>query len=576
MLVEVPGFADVTPLDRGGFGAVFRATRVSTGGTVALKMLDAGPELDEVVLERRLRREIAALVALKGHPNVVQVEELVIADAGPVIVMEYMDAGSVAKLVESTSPPVERIGYIGTCLASALAAAHAAGIVHRDVKPHNALMNSYGQVKLCDFGIAAVVRSTEVRTRTTSLSVRYASPEELDDDPDVGPPTDVYSLGATLYHLLHGAPPSFRGRGVPDVDATIVRHDGDPVRQRLDLIIDVCLQVDPTLRPTAAEVYDLLIELGGANGNLRDDSTVERVAGAITPLHVVSDATVLRAATAEVRANATAPGTMLPATTPPATTQHGVPGRRSWLPLVIAAVALPLVGGVVGAALLGGDSADTSTALDGADTVDGDGPPSVNPNDAPVTSEAQAVAVVTPTTAPPTVLATLAPAPPLATTGDLTNPPAASPTIVQVSASTVRSDSTDACGNPTSYQPGFAVDGLNDTAWMAPGSGLGASLTIDLATPAVVQEVGLIPGYDKFDPCTGTDRFFDLRRVTSVRWTFDDGTTIDQALSPTPEFQTIPVGRYLVASQITMSITGSTEPGIERLDHTPVSEIAVR
>ena len=111
---------------------------------------------------------------------------------------------------------------------------------------------------------------------------------------------------------------------------------------------------------------------------------------------------------------------------------------------------------------------------------------------------------------------------------------------------------------------------------MRGSSGLGASFTIDLATPAVVQEVGLIPGYDKFDPCTGTDRFFDLRRVTSVRWTFDDGTTIDQALSPTPEFQTIPVGRYLVASQITMSITGSTEPGIERLDHTPVSEIAVR
>ena len=264
MSVEVPGFADVTPLDRGGFGAVFRATRVSTGGTVALKMLDAGPELDEVVLERRLRREIAALVALKGHPNVVQVEELVIAEAGPVIVMEFMDAGSVAKLVESTSPPVERIAYIGTCLASALAAAHAVGIVHRDVKPHNALMNSYGQVKLCDFGIAAIVRSTEVRTRTTSLSVRYASPEELDDDPDVGPPTDAYSLGATLYHLLHGAPPSFRGRGVPDVDATIVRQGGDPTRQRLGLIIDACLLVNPALRPTAAEVYDLLIELGDA------------------------------------------------------------------------------------------------------------------------------------------------------------------------------------------------------------------------------------------------------------------------------------------------------------------------
>jgi len=265
-MVEVAGFSDITALARGGFGSVFRATRVSTGGTVALKLLDTGPDLDEVVLRRRVQREIGALVALKGHPNVVQVEEMMSTDAGPVIVMEYMDAGSVAQLVESTSPPIARIAYIGTCIASALAAAHAAGIVHRDVKPHNALMNSYGQVKLCDFGIAAIVRSAEVRTRTTSLSVRYASPEELDDAPDVGPPTDVYSLGATLHHLVRGAPPSFRERGQPDFDATIVRRSADPTRQRLDRIIDACLELDPARRPTAAEAYDLLISFGDTSG----------------------------------------------------------------------------------------------------------------------------------------------------------------------------------------------------------------------------------------------------------------------------------------------------------------------
>jgi serine/threonine protein kinase len=283
-MLALEGFRDIVPLDSGGFGSVFRATRSSTGGTVALKQLDRTPGLVEELVERRLSRELAAMVALKGHPNIVQVEEMISAPGGPVIVMEFMDGGSVASLLGHTSPSAQRIAHIAACVAAGLSAAHGAGIVHRDVKPHNVLLNQFGQVKLCDFGIAAILKSSEMQTRTTSLSVRYASPEELDNDPDVGPPTDVYSLGASVYHLLNGAPPSFKNRPVPDPDVTVVRRGNDTVRQTLCMIVDECLQPDADRRPTAQQVHDALAALSDTGPTQRrspesddvDDRTIVR------------------------------------------------------------------------------------------------------------------------------------------------------------------------------------------------------------------------------------------------------------------------------------------------------------
>jgi serine/threonine protein kinase len=208
---------------------------------------------------------------------------MISAPGGPIIVMEFMDGGSVAGLLDHTSPSAQRIAHVAACVASGLAAAHAAGIVHRDVKPQNVLLNQFGQVKLCDFGIAAILKSTELQTRTTSLSVRYASPEELDNDPDVGPPTDVYSLGAAMYHLLYGAPPSFKNRPVADPDLTVVRRGNDTVRQTLCMIVDECLHQDAAHRPTAQQVHDALAGLSDTGPAQRravevadDDRTIVR------------------------------------------------------------------------------------------------------------------------------------------------------------------------------------------------------------------------------------------------------------------------------------------------------------
>lgn len=262
-MIAIDGYRDLARIGQGGLGDVYRGRRDSTGGSVAIKVLrDVS---DESVAWHRTRRELTALVALGGHGNVIQLLELLELAEGPALVMEYASGGSVADLLrerDGTLHPGEVV-LVGRQTASALAAAHELGIVHRDVKPQNLLVDAYGQVKLCDFGIASLTRSDEFRARTNALSMRYASPEDLDDDAEgalVGPPSDVYSLGATLLHLLHGAPPSLKQRlapwDPPPVDDDVV---GD-----IDRVLSECLQPDPSRRPTAADLRDRLerIELG--------------------------------------------------------------------------------------------------------------------------------------------------------------------------------------------------------------------------------------------------------------------------------------------------------------------------
>lgn len=201
--LTVRGYSDITPIGEGGLGDVYRATRTSTGGHVAFKVIR--DDSNAAAVQRRIEREVAALVKLKGHPYVVQVEEVLASQWGPIVVMEYAANGSLADRIAATGQlaPAEYV-LAAVHVAEALRAAHHRKIVHRDIKPHNLLVGDFGQVKVCDFGISAMERDAGSRDQTSALSYRYASPEELDERGDIGPAADIYSLGMSVRHLATG------------------------------------------------------------------------------------------------------------------------------------------------------------------------------------------------------------------------------------------------------------------------------------------------------------------------------------------------------------------------------------
>jgi hypothetical protein len=254
----IDGYTDFELIGRGGVGDVYRAVRRATGTTVAVKVLR--DVTDESTAWRRCRRELTALLSLGGDPHVIGLVEVVAADDCPALVMEYAPGGSVADELARRGGPLAPgdVVRIGRDAAAALVAAHARGIVHRDVKPHNLLFAADATVKLCDFGIAALARSPEFRHATASVSLRFASPEDLETDGVVGPPADVYSLGATLLYLARGEHLELRDRlrpwqppGGPD----------EPTLAALDAVLADCLQPAPETRPQAVDVFHRLVEI---------------------------------------------------------------------------------------------------------------------------------------------------------------------------------------------------------------------------------------------------------------------------------------------------------------------------
>ena len=178
------GYTDTTLIGEGGLGRVYRATRQSTGGLVAIKELREVPSASPAW--HRAKRELEAMLRLKGHPYVVSIEEIIDGPSGPCLVMEYLEGGSLADRVASGPMSTAELLLVGQHVTQALGAAHEVGIVHRDVKPHNLLVGSFGQVKVADFGIAALNREAGLRTRTQAFTLAYASPEELDGEGEIG------------------------------------------------------------------------------------------------------------------------------------------------------------------------------------------------------------------------------------------------------------------------------------------------------------------------------------------------------------------------------------------------------
>ncbi|NUU24896.1 MAG: serine/threonine protein kinase, partial [Streptomycetaceae bacterium] len=176
--MQLPGLTDLTPLGQGGFATVYRARQVQLDREVAVKV-------DNRVLRterdrRRFLREAQAAARLSGHPHVVSVHDANFTPQGtPYLVMELCAGGSLADVVRRDGPlSPDRVRELGVRLADALAAAHAEGVLHRDIKPGNILLDRYGTVKLADFGLAALLDAEGSSTVTRdALSPSYAPPE---------------------------------------------------------------------------------------------------------------------------------------------------------------------------------------------------------------------------------------------------------------------------------------------------------------------------------------------------------------------------------------------------------------
>ena len=214
------------PIGRGGMGEVWRATDTVLHRQVAVKTIDLTSLRDESGAAR-FEREARATAGL-SHPNVVTVHDSGVEGDTAYIVMELLAGPSLAEELGQGPLPVEEVVEVGRQVASALDAAHARGLVHRDIKPGNIAYADDGRVRVLDFGITQLTESTDSQALTATHTVmgtaEYLAPEQALGG-RVDGRADLYALGCVLYALLAGQPPF---RGATPV-ATMMMHANDPV-----------------------------------------------------------------------------------------------------------------------------------------------------------------------------------------------------------------------------------------------------------------------------------------------------------------------------------------------------------
>ncbi|MGW6023178.1 serine/threonine-protein kinase [Streptomyces sp. NPDC055099] len=251
-------------IGRGGMGRVWRAQDEVLHRTVAVKELTAAQfvaEADRAILFARTHAEARAAARI-NHPAVVTVHDVLEYDDRPWIVMELVEGCSLADAVKEQGriEPVEA-ARIGLWTLKALRAAHAAGVLHRDVKPGNVLLADDGRILLTDFGIAAIEGDTTI-TRTGEVvgSVDYLAPERV-SGANPGPASDLWALGATLYTAVEGNSPFRRTSPLGTMQA-VVTEEPAPAEYAgaLASVIGALLRKDPDTRPTAEAAELMLAE----------------------------------------------------------------------------------------------------------------------------------------------------------------------------------------------------------------------------------------------------------------------------------------------------------------------------
>ncbi|MFB6957361.1 protein kinase [Streptomyces sp. NPDC056309] len=248
----------------GGMGRVWRAHDEVLHRAVAIKELTAAlyvAESDQEVLLARTRAEARAAARI-NHSAVVTVHDVLEHDGRPWIVMELVEGRSLADALKERDrmDPAEA-ARIGLWVLRALRAAHAAGVLHRDVKPGNVLLGQDGRVLLTDFGIAQIEGDTTI-TRTGEVvgSVDYLAPERVRGH-DPGPASDLWALGATLYTAVEGLSPFRRTSPLSTMQAVVDEEPREPRHAGpLAPVITALLRKDPAERPQAEQAEQMLAE----------------------------------------------------------------------------------------------------------------------------------------------------------------------------------------------------------------------------------------------------------------------------------------------------------------------------
>jgi serine/threonine-protein kinase len=288
--IRVTGYRVEARIGRGGMGEVYRAEQLSLGRKVALKVLRRDLAADEGFRRRFLRESMVA--AGIDHPNVIPIYDAGEVDGLLYIAMRYVEGFDLATLLRREGRlDLARTLAIMTQVAGALDAAHARGLVHRDVKPSNILLapaaGGAGEYcYLCDFGLIKEMHSdTDAETATDQLvgSVPYVAPEQVEGDAVDGR-TDVYSLGCAIFHCLAGSPPY---QGQTDVEVVFAHLRGEPpplsgrvagLPSALDRVLARAMARDKqdrylTCSALVAAAADLLAPRGRVRAPLVDDDT---------------------------------------------------------------------------------------------------------------------------------------------------------------------------------------------------------------------------------------------------------------------------------------------------------------
>jgi ATP/maltotriose-dependent transcriptional regulator MalT len=262
------GLAEPQEIGRGGFGVVYRCAQHSLDRIVAVKVLTADLDNDNV---ERFIREQRAMGRLSGHPNIVNVLEVGATSSGrPFIVLQYAPYGSLDALIRKRGPlDLSGVLQLGVKVAGALETAHRAGILHRDVKPANILLTEYGEPQLTDFGIARIAGAFETSAGFIAGTPAFTAPEVLSGKaPTMA--SDLYGLGATLFCALTGHA-AFERQSGESLIAQFLRISSSPVPDlgkvdipdALSRAVERAMARDPAERPRSAGDFGAeLCEIG--------------------------------------------------------------------------------------------------------------------------------------------------------------------------------------------------------------------------------------------------------------------------------------------------------------------------